>query len=165
MEIKKIGASEFRIKAKKNGVVVELSSKDGASKVEIQKQEENSKPMIFDRAGEYEVGGVGIVGVRTEGEIVFVLHLDGLAVTFLGGFNGELKEKVLDEMGPVDVLLANDGAYKLIKSINPSIVVPFGDEKKVADLIEKIGVQEVKQDKLTLGREDLPEETSVVVLG
>lgn len=143
-----------------------LSNKAGNPKVEIEKNEvEKEVEMSFDRPGEYEVGGVGMVGLKIENKVIFVLHVEGVTVTYLGDFAGEFNEKQLDEIGPVDIMLAGDNSLKIVKALNPSIVVPVGDLKKIAEMTEKIGVEAERQDKLVVSKEDLPEDTSVVMLG
>lgn len=153
--------------AKLNGDVVTISQKSGNVDADLVKPtEKRESVMVFDRPGEYEVGGVGIMGLRKGEEMTFGFHLDGLNIVHLGTVNGELSEKQIDEIGPIDILLvpADGQGAKVIKDLNPSIAIPMGEMGAIAELADKLGAEKTPVEKLTVGRDDLPEETSVVIL-
>ena len=95
-------------------------------------------------AGEYEVGGILITGVRTyhDGKkgaelgknTVYVIHMDDVVFCHLGDLGHELTTQQLDEIGNVDVLFIPVGsgetigpaqAVGVISQIEPRIVVPM----------------------------------------
>lgn len=99
---------------------------------------------VIDGAGEYEVGGILITGVRTYHDkhkgaergknTVYVIHLDDVVFCHLGDLGHELSAQQLDEIGNVDVLFVPVGgdetigpaeAVSVISQIEPRIVVPM----------------------------------------
>lgn len=97
-----------------------------------------------DGAGEYEVGGVLITGVRTYHDnkkgaelgknTAYVIHIDDVVFCHLGDLGHELTSQQLDEIGNVDVLFVPVGggetigpaaALGVISQIEPRIVVPM----------------------------------------
>lgn len=127
---------------------------------------ERATVMTFDRPGEYEVGGVGLLGVKSGERLVFAIHIDGLNVVHLGKANAELTDKQMDEIGPIDILFvpADGDAVKVIKELNPAYAVPLGESGAIDEVIEKMKVEKNVVDKLTATKTDLPEETQVVIL-
>jgi L-ascorbate metabolism protein UlaG (beta-lactamase superfamily) len=99
---------------------------------------------VVEGAGEYEVGGILITGVRTyhdkkKGEelgknTVYVIHLDEVVFCHLGDLGHELTSQQIDEIGSVDVLFLPVGggetigpadASGIISQLEPRIVVPM----------------------------------------
>lgn len=99
---------------------------------------------VVDGAGEYEVGGVLITGVRTFHDknkgadrgknTVYVIHLDDVVFCHLGDLGHELTAQQIDEIGAVDVLFIPVGgdetitpaeAVSVIGQLEPRIVVPM----------------------------------------
>lgn len=98
----------------------------------------------INSAGEYEVGGVLITGVRTYHDTtkgselgkntVYVIHMDDVVFCHLGDLGHELSTQQLDEIGNVDVLFIPVGggetigpaqAVGVISQIEPRMVVPM----------------------------------------
>jgi L-ascorbate metabolism protein UlaG (beta-lactamase superfamily) len=99
---------------------------------------------VVEGAGEYEVGGIMIAGVRTYHDnkkgaelgknTVYVIHMDDVIFCHLGDLGHELTTQQLDEIGNVDVLFIPVGggetispatATSVISQIEPRIVVPM----------------------------------------
>ena len=99
---------------------------------------------MIDGAGEYEVGGILIVGVRTYHDnkkgaelgknTVYVIHMDDVVFCHLGDLGHELTTQQLDEIGNVDVLFIPVGsgetigpteAISIMSQLEPRIVVPM----------------------------------------
>lgn len=99
---------------------------------------------VVDGAGEYEVGGVLITGVRTYHDkkkgaergknTAYVIHLDDVVFCHLGDLGHELTSQQIDEIGSVDVLFVPVGgdetigpaeAVSVISQLEPRIVVPM----------------------------------------
>jgi L-ascorbate metabolism protein UlaG (beta-lactamase superfamily) len=89
--------------------------------------------------GEYEVGGVFVVGVAVDAErTVYSFALGDLAVAHLGGALGVLDDAQCEAVGPIDVLLVPvtgppgvtpEQAVELVNLLEPALVVPmYGDE-------------------------------------
>ena len=99
---------------------------------------------VIDGAGEYEVSGILITGVRTYHDTkkgaelgkntVYVIHMDDVVFCHLGDLGHELTTQQLDEIGNVDVLFIPVGggetigpatASSVISQIEPRVVVPM----------------------------------------
>jgi L-ascorbate metabolism protein UlaG (beta-lactamase superfamily) len=98
----------------------------------------------IEGAGEYEVSGILISGVRTYHDskkgaelgknTVYVIHMDDVVFCHLGDLGHELTTQQLEEIGAVDVLFIPVGggetispatASSVISQIEPRIVVPM----------------------------------------
>lgn len=94
--------------------------------------------------GEYEVRGVGIVGVatwhdkeqgRSRGEnTIFVITLEGIRVAHLGDLGHKLTDNELSQIGSVDILFIPVGGFytidaqtalEVVGQLEPRIVIPM----------------------------------------
>lgn len=101
-------------------------------------------PFVVQGAGEYEVKGVGIVGIgvfhdETGGtkrgkNTMYRIELDGMSVVHLGDLGHELSSAQVDSLDGVDILLVPvggiytidaAGAAKMVSEVEPSIVIPM----------------------------------------
>lgn len=127
--------------------------------------------------GEYEVGGVFIKGLLSEGKdkinTIYTASLENMNITFLGGLtNTTLSADAMEELESVDILfvpldtLEANKAHKFAVSLEPHIVIPmrFNDTTLKAFLKES-GAQNKTENKLTLKRKDLDgKKVEVIVL-
>jgi L-ascorbate metabolism protein UlaG (beta-lactamase superfamily) len=147
---------------------------------------------IISRPGEYEIGGVLIIGISTfhdeeNGVIqgkntVYAIEIDDVTICHLGDLGHPLSASQVEELGNVDVMLVPVGgattiaasqAAALIRSVEPKIVIPMHYKtltlSKELDTVDKflkeMGLTEaVPQPKITVTRATLPQTTQVVVL-
>ncbi len=118
--------------------------------------------------------------------IIYQIELDDLSILHLGDLGHELSKEILEKISVVDVLFIPVGgvytidaktAVKVISSLEPGIVVPMhyqtddltGLSQKLDGLdkfLEEMGNGDVvSEEKLKLsGKNDIPEETEVIVL-
>ena len=150
------------------------------------------EPKIVERPGEYEIGGVLIIGIPTfhdkeKGEkrgknTVYLLEIDEITVCHLGDLGHVLTGEQVEEIDDVDVLLLPVGgistinaatAAELVRQIEPKVVIPMHYQtpalKKELDPVEKflkeIGAKQVEPLlKLSVTRSSLPLTTQVVLL-
>lgn len=99
--------------------------------------------LTFDSPGEYEVADISIIGIAARAHIdieghlgatIFKLIVGELSVLFTGHIYPKLSDDELEAIGIVDLLVVPiggngytvdpDGALKLIKDIEPKLVVP-----------------------------------------
>ncbi len=154
MEIEYHGANCFKIGSKKSNVIIddnldELGGKSiakagdltiftlahGSPKAEVS--------LVIDQPGEYEVSNVSIIGVAARAHIddadhtsatMYKLVVDDIRIAVLGHIYPELSDSQLESIGTVDILLIpiggngytldSIGALKLIKKIEPKIIIP-----------------------------------------
>ena len=152
-----------------------------------------SQPLVVRAPGEYEAEGVSIYGYPSwhdskEGaergkNVMFLIYIDGVRVLHLGDLGHTLTEKQVENLGDVDVLLVRVGgeytigvkeAVRVVEAIQPSVVIPmhykvpglaatFDKLVGVDEFIKEVG-EVRREEKLTVGRGELPESTEYVVL-
>jgi len=145
---------------------------------------------LLDGPGEYEIGGVFITGVRTNGHkkddqlrnTLYVFDYDGITIAHLGDLREVPSRSQVDALGEVNVALVPVGAggglsaakaAEVVGVLEPNIIIPMHyatpDSKMELDPLEKfikemgLGTVEAEASiKVTKG--SLPEEARVVVL-
>jgi L-ascorbate metabolism protein UlaG (beta-lactamase superfamily) len=145
---------------------------------------------VLTGSGEFEIGGVFITAVQTDGvkkkdmvrNTVYVFDYDGITVAHLGDMQQIPTQSEVELLGTVNVALVPVGggnslnaakAAEVISMLEPNIVVPMHyatpDSKIKLDEINKflkemgLGKQDA-QPSLKVTRTSLPSETHVVVL-
>jgi L-ascorbate metabolism protein UlaG (beta-lactamase superfamily) len=134
--------------------------------------------------GEFEIGGVGILGLAAGETTLMRVAVDDVRVVAAGRLRRQLTEDEIDSLGHVDVLVIPVGggdalsavdAAKLVKAVEPSIVVPArfgagggGEYDSVGKFAQEMGLAEgtwEAQPRLVLtGSTGETDETRVVVL-
>lgn len=108
-----------------------------------------AEPFVVRSPGEYDIGGVGVVGIGTFHDdaggkergknTAFVIHVDGVSVAHLGDLGHTLSEAQIEQLGSVDVLLCPVGGFytidaktaaAVVEAISPSIVIPMHFNRK-----------------------------------
>ncbi len=148
---------------------------------------------LIDGPGEYEVKEASVKGIParahldTEGELnatIYTVIIGGTKVAVLGHIHPDLSDDDLEAIGMVDILvvpvggngytLDSVGAAKMIKAIDPKIVIPthYADkgvkyevpQAEVADFLKEIGSEGEKLDKLKLKGDILLDKLTVYLL-
>ncbi|MBQ1893376.1 MAG: MBL fold metallo-hydrolase [Clostridia bacterium] len=102
------------------------------------------KPVVIDGAGEYDVGGIHIIGFpafhdKEQGAkrgtvMMYLFEIDGIRLLHAGDVGDQLTKEQLSEIGVVDVLLVPIGgkytldymeAREFANSLKPSVVIPM----------------------------------------
>jgi L-ascorbate metabolism protein UlaG (beta-lactamase superfamily) len=150
------------------------------------------EPRVVERPGEYEIGGVLIIGIATfhdkeRGQkrgknTVYLLEIDEISICHLGDLGHVLSGGQVEEIDDVDVLLLPVGgvstinaatAAEVVRQIEPKIVIPMHYKtpslKMELDPVEKflkeIGAKQVEPlAKLSVSKSSLPPTTQVVLL-
>jgi len=150
--------------------------------------------LMIDYPGEYEVSNVSIRGVAARAHmdeedkktaVIYRMIMDDLKVVVLGHVYPELSEEQLEDIGMVDVLfvpvggngytLDPIGALKLIKKIEPKLVIPTHyDDPKVQYPVPQQSLEDALKvlamepretvERLKLKSSDLTETMQLVVL-
>ncbi len=131
-------------------------------------------PLVIDGPGEYEIEDVSVEGVAAEendGATIYrLVSPDGSSVVFLPEIAaGKLDESILDKISPAQIVAISLGGgtdeekqksildkIKLIKLIDPSVVVLFGpsDKDGLQHLTSELGAQ-LHTDQAKLKTKDL----------
>ncbi|MFC1907997.1 MBL fold metallo-hydrolase [Chloroflexota bacterium] len=149
-------------------------------------------PRLVTGPGEYDIGGVLIIGIATfhdaeEGEkrgrnTVYLMEVDEISICHLGDLGHVLTAEQVEELGNVDVLLLPVGgmstidapmAAEVVRQLEPKVVVPMHyktqalsrELEPVEKFLKEIGIKEINsQPKLSFTRSNLPISTQVFLL-
>jgi L-ascorbate metabolism protein UlaG (beta-lactamase superfamily) len=150
------------------------------------------KNHILTGPGEYEIGGVFITGVQTNGKkkrsadenrnTLYVFDYDGITIAHLGDLRRVPTQTEVEALGTVNVVLVPVGggggltsskAVEVVSLLEPNIVIPmhFGTPQSkiklapVSKFLKEMGLGDLEpQDSLKVARTTMPDETRVVVL-
>jgi len=161
MEITYFGHASFRIKGKTATVVTDPYTFDiglkfpkhiTADVITISHEHKDHSevrqiegaPYVIRGAGEYEVKGVGVIGLSTYHDeekgakrgnnTVFRIEIDGMSIVHLGDLGHPLSAADVDSLDGVDILMVPVGgiytigaaaAVAIVNEIEPSIVIPM----------------------------------------
>jgi L-ascorbate metabolism protein UlaG (beta-lactamase superfamily) len=149
---------------------------------------------VITGPGEFEIGGVFITGVQTDGggagkkskervrNTLYVFDYDGLTIAHLGDLNQVPTQTEIEALGTVNVALVPVGgggglnaakAAEVVSLLEPNIVIPMHYATPDAKLsletlnkfIKEMGLSKPEtQPSLKVTRSGLPNETHVIVL-
>jgi L-ascorbate metabolism protein UlaG (beta-lactamase superfamily) len=149
--------------------------------------------LVFDGPGEYEVADISIIGITARAQTdeakqqatVFKLIAGDQNILFTGHIYPELNDTQLEKIGPVDIMVVPigghgytvdaTGALKLIKEIEPKLVVPtyYADKAlkfpvppaELAEALKELGMEPKETvAKLRLKPGELSDITQLIVL-
>lgn len=213
MDIYYLGHSAFRLQGKKASVVTDPSdpsvtglkfpkvSADIVTVSHLQHSDHKSVELVKDvnkvisGPGEYEINGVSVIGISTyhddkKGELrgrntIYVIEIDELRIAHLGDLGHPLSEKILNQMGDIDVVFIPVGgeytidaatAVKVIQSMEPKIAIPmhyqtpglsskvFGKLETEEAFLTASGLPVEQATKLSVKRSTIGEDQKIVVL-
>jgi L-ascorbate metabolism protein UlaG (beta-lactamase superfamily) len=208
MEITWLGYSCFRLKGKNTTVITDpcppeigyFWDKASANIVTVSHNHTNhsylqgvsGEPRKIMGPGEYEIGGVLIIGLSSfhdaeNGKLlgkntVYAIEVDEVNICHLGDLGSPLSPAQVEELGNVDVLLVPVGggttitasqAAALVRSIEPKIVIPMHyktltlakEMDNVDKFLKEMGLTEsIPQPKLNVTKSSLPLTTTVITL-
>lgn len=150
--------------------------------------------LVFDGAGEYEVADISIIGILARGHMeeegklganMFKLVVGEQSVLFTGHIYPELSDAQLESIGRVDLLVVPVGgngytvdpvgALKLIKAIDPKLVIPthYADkslklpvpQQELATALKELAMEPKETTaKLRLKTAELGDATQLIIL-
>ncbi len=156
MEIQFYGANCIRLVTKKATIVVDdltgtvAKTGDVALFTGLHDKFKADTKIVIEQPGEYEVSDTSIQGISARSHLeqegdrsvtIYKIIGDDVRVAVLGHIYPELSDEQLEALGTIDVLiipvggggytLDAIGALKLIKDIEPKIIIPthYGDSK------------------------------------
>lgn len=150
------------------------------------------KNHVISGPGEYEIGGVFITGVQTNGtskkdaneprNTLYVFDYNGITIAHLGDIRRVPTQTEVEALGNVHVALVPVGgggslsaakAAEIVSVLEPGIVIPMhyslpNLQLKLAPLskfLKEMGIGDVEEhDSLKINQTSLPEETKIIVL-
>jgi L-ascorbate metabolism protein UlaG (beta-lactamase superfamily) len=149
------------------------------------------KQRVLSGPGEYEIGGVFITAVQTNGgkrksnelrNVLYVFDYDGVTVAHLGDLSRVPSQSQVERLGNVDVALVPVGggrglnaakAAEVVSLIEPGIVIPMHYRMPACKLnlnpldkfTKEMGLSQVDPEaSMKVTKSSVPTETRVVVL-
>jgi len=156
-------------------------------------QSDTKEPkIIIDKPGEFEVSAVSIHGIaarahmdeeKQQNAVIYKIQTTDLRIAVVGHIHPDLNEEQLEAIGTIDVLfvpvggngytLDAIGALKVIKEIEPRIVIPthYADSKlnfevpasSLEDALKNMSM-EAKETVAKLKIKEIPENMELIVL-
>jgi len=210
MEIQFLGHSSFRIKSSTATVVTDPFAdsigikfpKVTADIVTVSHQHSdhnNTKAVqdvkrVVEGPGEYEVQGISILGFDSyhddkKGEkrgknTIYVIEIEDFRICHLGDLGHELSDKLMGEMGEIDVLMVPVGgvytidaakAAEVARKIDPSIFIPmhyqvsgldpktFGELGDTKEFVKVLGYEPEDVTKLNIKKSTMGEEKRLLI--
>jgi len=149
---------------------------DGPGEYEVKQVRVNGFTTFHDASSGSERGS----------NTMYLITLENISILHCGDLGHRLSDETLNKLDPVDILLIPTGGYYTIDAktatevtaqLEPAIVIPmhynrngldqkvFSKLTPVDEFLSQIGEKDVKpEDKLTITKSQIPEETQVVVL-
>ncbi len=145
----------------------------------------NKEPFVINGPGEYEIDGIFVYGLTSEGadgqvNTIFTTEIDGIRLCHLGALaNPVLGPKTIEDIGGVDVLfvpiaggpvLSPKDAAKLAASLEPKVIIPVMFENGEGESALKTFAKEIggntdnRIDKLTIKRRDIDGKEDEVII-
>lgn len=150
------------------------------------------KPHLITGPGEYEIGGVFITGVQTNGQskrksdeprnTLYLFDYDGLTVVHLGDLQRTPSQTDIEGLGEIHIALVPVGgggglnaakAAEVVSLLEPGIVIPMHYQTPASNLklaplskfLKEMGAADTEPEpSLKISRTTVPTETRVVVL-
>jgi len=144
----------------------------------VEQQTEENAPVWIEHQGEYEIGGVRIHGyscgwnekAKCE-NTAYLIFFDNISIAVLGHLYTELDPKTAGMLANTDIVIApaNGSPFleitkvaKLIRQLEPGIVIPSLSEKPLA-LLKELNREAKPEEKLTIKKKEIEPKAMRVV--
>ena len=167
-------------------MVAQSHAGDDANNVDAISGTDKKKPFLVNHAGEYEVQGIFVTGIRApkksgEEHTIYRITMEGIKIAFLGSIDRKLKENEIERLGDIDVLIVPVGggdvldqgtAQEVVNQVEPRMVVPSyfqiaGSKRKLADaetFCKELACPREDTNKLKVSKSSLPQDDVQVVV-
>ena len=168
MEIALLPKDSLRIKGKHATLVVDPQDKTAYNAgLLIRLSPEQVTPIensvIISGPGEYEVGGIKMTGLRSEGDVTYSMIVDGVDV--LVGRIGTI-EKLQQKLKEYHIVIAYEDTVRdasFITGIATNVVIFYGEKgREIANSFGKENVKEMQKYMTTVDK--LPAEVETIIL-
>lgn len=172
MDIQIFNTDSLKLKIKKTTFAVDPKTKiakfDAEAILAMDKSFDptrvNESRIVIEGPGEYEVSGVKVSGIKSDGDTIYSLFSDNVGILLAKASSLEKisKDKLLD----YKIVIINADSFlnqTLITAMEPSIVILYAEKKKEgARLLGKENA--AISSKISISEDKLPEELEVMIL-
>ena len=173
MDIQILNTDSLRLKIKKTTFAVDpktnIAKFDAEAILVMDKSFDptrvNNSRIIIEGPGEYEISGVKVSGIKSDGDTIYSLISDSVRILLAKASSLEKisKDKLLDYR----IVIINADSFlnqTLITAMEPRIVILYAEKKKEgAKLLGKENAAIFP--KISISEDKLPEELEVMILG
>lgn len=157
-------------------VLVSSNNKDYNGWENIPGKMSGAKPFVADGRGEYEISGLYIKGIGSNGQnTVYTLTLEDISICHLGALSKEMDPSLKEAVGEVDILFIPIGGGELLDPqkaagaaihLEAKVVIPMNyNENQLKQFIKELGAGKTEaMEKLTIKKKDLVEKKGEVVV-
>ncbi len=168
MEIAILPKTSLRLKGKNASFVVNPEDNSGYNATillgKIHKAAKVAEDdVVIDGAGEYEIGGVKITGVRSGSEVLYSLKIDEVEIALgtLAAF--DVLHSKMKEYDVFVVLCDEVRNVSFLTSLDSRVMIFYGEKaQEIAKASGKDGVKEMP--KYAVTKDKLPQEVETIVL-
>ena len=172
MDIQLFGKDSLKIKIKKTTLSVDPKTsiqKFDADAVLLMNENSdvsriNNYRVVVDGPGEYEIGGLKVLGIKTGDNIIYTLSYQNVATIIAKA--SCLNGTSVDKLGEYPVAIINadsDLNQDVLTAIEPRVIVLYGEKAKEG--AKSLGKENISpSSKITVSEEKLPEELDVMLL-
>lgn len=125
----------------------------------------NQSRVTISGAGEYEVSGLKISGIKSEKDVLYGLSSENTGI--LVARASSLEKISSEKLGDYQIVVINadsDLNQSLITAMEPNVVVLYGEKRREgAKLLGKENAS--SSSKISISEDKLPEELEVMILG
>lgn len=173
MDIQIIDNETLKVKVKKTNLAInpktKISKFEADAVLAIDKDSDpsriNESRVTITGAGEYEVSGLKISGIKSEGGTLFGLASENIGILIAKA--SSLEKTSSDKLGDYQIVVINadfDLNQSLITALEPRLVILYGEKKKEAAKV--LGKENATtSSKISISEDKLPEELEVMLLG
>ena len=173
MDIQLLGKDSLRIKIKKTAVAVDpksVVSKFDADAVLVMDKDSDASRVNESRitivgAGEYEISGLKVSGIKSEKDIMYGLSSEATDVIVAKASSLEtIPADKIEEYKIAIINVDSDLKQSIVTAMEPSVVILYGEKaKEGAKVLGKDSASTAS--KISIAEEKLPEEMDVMLLG
>jgi hypothetical protein len=155
--------TQFKIKGR-SGVLLTDNNK-----VSIESLKDASNKELFG-AGEFEVAGISVIGIKNDENVVYIYEVDGLRICDFGGLSDTLAEGKLTQVGDVDILLLPvcPKSVEIMQQIESYFVIPYGyqSQEDLDKFLKESGMVTKNLAKFSVKKDEIIEDqtTEIIVL-
>lgn len=161
MDITVIDSKRYRLKVKRGQLAIEIGKS-----IEIETASNKGK-FLISKPGEYEVEGISVFAYAAKDTIASVIHVEDIKILLLAQ---TVSDALIEEMDTIDVVMIDTNALEskqwveLMAKIEPSIVLPAGENARVSQFVKDFEHSSRETNKLSLSKMTLNSDVTDVVI-
>ena len=173
MDFQILGENALKIKIKKTTLALDPKSvtpKFDADAILILEKDAdvsriNNPRVVINGAGEYEVSGLKVSGLKAEDDYIYELSIDSVNTLVARASSlGKFSADKLDDYKVVVINVDIDLDQTKVTAMEPSLIILYGEKAKEG--AKALGKEDASMSsKISVSEDKLPEELEIMLLG